>query len=233
MKYEKIIPAKFISRPNRFVAQVKLDGKEISVHVKNTGRCRELLVPGATVYLEDYTFRQGKRKLLYDLVAVEKGDLLINMDSQAPNKAVKEALENGTIRIPEMEEPAVIRPETFYEQSRFDFYVKDINGAEGFAEVKGVTLENSGIASFPDAPTERGIKHLHELVKAQENGYSACVLFIIQMSGIRCFMPNDERHAAFGEALRYAASKGVKVMAYECDVTADTMKVTKPVPVKL
>lgn len=233
MKYEKIIEAKFLSRPNRFVAMAELDGKEVSVHVKNTGRCRELLVPNAAVYLEDFTYRLGKRKLMYDLVAVKKGDLLINMDSQSPNKVVKEAMENKKIKLPEMSELAMIRPETFYKDSRFDFYLKDINGEEGFAEVKGVTLENNGIASFPDAPTERGIKHLHELAEAVRNGYHSYVLFVIQMSGMKMFKPNDECHKAFGEALRFAVSNGVRALAYECAVTEDTLEITLPVRIKL
>ncbi|MGN0613136.1 MAG: DNA/RNA nuclease SfsA [Porcipelethomonas sp.] len=233
MKYEKVIPAKFISRPNRFVAQAELDGREIPVHVKNTGRCRELLVPGAVIYLEDFTYRQGKRKLLYDIVAVEKGSLLINMDSQAPNKVVKEALENGTVHLPDMAELSFIKAEKVYGDSRFDFYVKDINGREGFLEVKGVTLENNGVASFPDAPTERGIKHLDELAKAKNEGCNAYVLFVIQMSGMTLFTPNDETHRAFGEALRHARLSGVNVLAYECAVTPDTLEITKPVPIKL
>lgn len=233
MKYGKVIAAKFISRPNRFVAQAELDGKQISVHVKNTGRCKELLVPGNVIYLEDFTCRQTKRKLLYDIVAVEKGGLLINMDSQAPNKVVKEALENGTVRLPDMAELCFIKAEKVYGDSRIDFYVRDINGKEGFVEVKGVTLENDGIASFPDAPTERGIKHLHELVKAKEQGFYAYVMFVIQMSGMTLFTPNDERHAAFGEALRYADMNGVKILAYECAVTPDSLEITQPVPIKI
>lgn len=233
MRYEKVVGAKFISRPNRFVALAELDGQEISVHVKNTGRCRELLVPGAEIYLEDFTGRQTKRKLLYDIVAVKKGELLINMDSQAPNKAVKESLEKGTLHLPDMAELSLVKSEKVYGDSRIDFYVKDVNGKEGFVEVKGVTLENNGVASFPDAPTERGIKHLHELVKARGEGFHACVLFVIQMSGMRFFTPNDERHSAFGDALRYADRNGVKILAYECAVTPDSMEITKPVPVKI
>lgn len=148
MKYDKIVPARFLSRPNRFVAIVDLNGKEVSVHVKNTGRCRALLVPNAVVYLEDFSYRQGKRKLIYDLIAVQKGDLLINMDSQAPNKVVKEALENGSIQLPGMSELTVIRPEKVYDDSRFDFYIEDKNGENGFLEVKGVTLENDSILRF-------------------------------------------------------------------------------------
>lgn len=233
MKYEKIIPARFISRPNRFVAIVNLSGNEISVHVKNTGRCRELLVPDAIVYLEDFSYRQGKRKLLYDLVAVRKGDLLINMDSQAPNKVVREALENGSIKLPDMSELTIIHPEKIYGDSRFDFYIEDKNGEKGFVEVKGVTLENDGIVSFPDAPTERGVKHLNELVRAMKNGYHSYVLFVIQMSGMKMFTPNDATHKVFGDALRYAAEKGVHILAYECAVTPDSMEITKAIQIEI
>lgn len=233
MKYEKIVTAKFISRPNRFVAQVLLNGEEVSVHVKNTGRCRELLVPGSVVYLEDFSYRQGKRKLLYDLVAVRKGDLLINMDSQAPNKVVMEALKNGSINLPGMSDFTVIHPEKVYGDSRFDFYIEDKNGEKGFVEVKGVTLENEGIASFPDAPTERGVKHIKELVSAMENGYHSYVLFVIQISEIKMFTPNDATHMEFGDALRYAAEKGVHILAYECAVTHDSLEITKAVPIEL
>lgn len=233
MKYEKIVSARFISRPNRFVAQVLLNEEKVSVHVKNTGRCRELLVPDSVVYLEDLSYRQGKRKLLYDLIAVRKGDLLINMDSQAPNKVAGEALENGSVKLPDMSELTIIRPEKVYGDSRFDFYIEDKNGEKGFVEVKGVTLENDGIASFPDAPTERGVKHIKELVKAMENGYHSYVLFVIQMSGIKLFIPNDATHREFGDALRYAAEKGVHMLAYECAVTPDSLEITKTVPIEL
>lgn len=233
MKYEKIVSARFLSRPNRFVAIVNLNGNEISVHVKNTGRCRELLVPDSVVYLEDFSYRQGKRKLLYDLIAVRKGDLLINMDSQAPNKVTREALENGSIKLPGMSELTIIRSEKVYGDSRFDFYVEDKNSEKGFVEVKGVTLENNGIASFPDAPTERGVKHLNELVRAMENGYHSYVLFVIQMSGMKLFTPNDMTHKVFGDILRYAAKKGVHILAYECRVKPDSLEILRPVPIEL
>lgn len=233
MKYKNIVPAAFLVRDNRFVARVLLDGVETTVHVKNTGRCRELLVPGATVYLEDFSARMGGRKLRYDLIAVKKDGLLINMDSQAPNKVAAEALRSGAIPLPGMARLSEMRPETVYGTSRFDFYVRDADGREGFVEVKGVTLEDGGIASFPDAPTVRGIKHLNELASAAERGYMAYTLFILQMSGMKLFTPNDERHAAFGDALRHAAASGVHILAYECSVTPDTLRVTEPVPVKL
>ncbi len=233
MKYDKIVSARFLSRSNRFVAQVFMNGEEISVHVKNTGRCRELLVPDSIVYLEDFSYRQGKRKLLYDLIAVKKGDLLINMDSQAPNKVAREALDNGSIKLPGMSELTMIRPEKVYGDSRFDFYIEDKNGEKGFIEVKGVTLENDGIASFPDAPTKRGLKHLNELVRAMENGYHSYVLFVIQMSGMKLFTPNDVTHREFGDALRNATKKGVHILAYECSVTPDSLEITRTVPIEL
>lgn len=233
MKYERIVSAKFISRQNRFVAQVLLNGKEVFVHVKNTGRCRELLVPDSVVYLEDFSYRQGKRKLLYDLVAVRKGNLLINMDSQAPNKVVKDALEKGSIKLPGMSTLTIIRPEKVYGDSRFDFYVEDKNGEKGFVEVKGVTLENECIASFPDAPTVRGVKHINGLVRTMENGFHSYILFVIQMSGIKMFVPNDVTHREFGNVLRYAAERGVNILAYECAVTPDSLEITRTVPIEL
>ena len=237
MKYEKVALGNFISRPNRFVAHVEVNGREEVVHVKNTGRCRELLVPGCTVYLEDFEGRMGTRKMRYSLIAVDKklasGTLLVNMDSQAPNKAAFEGLSKGIIKIPGMSQLTVIKPETTFGNSRFDFYLEDKDGRKGFCEVKGCTLENEGIASFPDAPTERGVKHIEELMLAKEEGYVSTLLFIVQMEGMKYIRPNDETHPAFGDALRKAAEMGVSVIAYECSVTADTMIVTRPVPVDL
>lgn len=218
---------------NRFVARVEVESKEVRVHVKNTGRCRELLVPGAAVYLEDFTERMGSRKLPYSLVAVEKGELLINMDSQAPNQAVKEALKNGTFCPPNFSRLKTVQPEKTYGSSRLDFYIEDEAGRKGFIEVKGVTLEEDGIVRFPDAPTQRGIKHIEELAKAAAEGYSACVLFVVQMKGVSFFEPNDRTHPAFGEALRTAAKNGVEVFAVDCEVTEKGMKLADPVPVKL
>lgn len=233
MKYNNIISARFISRPNRFVAYVNLNGTETAVHVKNTGRCRELLLPDSMVYLEDFTHQPRNRKLMYDLIAVEKGNLLINMDSQAPNKVVREALENGKIQLPDMKKLTLIRPETVFGDSRFDFYIEDENGQKGFIEVKGVTLENDGIAAFPDAPTERGVKHINELIKAKNSGYNAYILFVVQMSGMKYLIPNDATHKAFGDALRLAHSCGVHVLAYECAVTPDSLDITGKINVKL
>lgn len=233
MMYKNIVPAKFLSRPNRFVANVKIKGVETAVHVKNTGRCRELLLPDSNVYLEDFSDNPRNRKLMYDLIAVEKGDLLINMDSQAPNKVVREALENGVIQLPEIGKLTLIRPETVFGDSRFDFYIEDENGKKGFIEVKGVTLENDGIAAFPDAPTERGVKHINELIAAKNSGYSAYILFVVQMSGMKYLIPNDDTHKAFGDALRLAHSCGVNVLAYECEVEPNRLEVTGEISVKL
>ena len=237
MKYEKIIKAEFLERPNRFMAICNVWGEEVSVHVKNTGRCRELLLPGASVYLEDFEGRMGKRKLRYSLVGVEKetprGRLMINMDSQAPNKAAAEALEGGIINLEGMRGKLKIKAEQTFGNSRFDFYAEDQYGQKAFIEIKGVTLEENGIASFPDAPTERGVKHIRELVKSAEEGYRAYIIFVIQMSGMKEFRPNDETHRAFGDALREADKKGVKIMAYGCAVGEDFMTVKEPVPVKI
>lgn len=240
MKYEKIIRGQFLARPNRFIAEVKLEynGEITKAHVKNTGRCRELLQPGTVVYLEDFTERMGSRKMAYSLIGVEKVRpdgtvLMVNMDSQAPNKVTEEALQSGTVILPGMDKLTLIRGEKTYGQSRFDFYVEDESGQKGFIEVKGVTLEEKGLVRFPDAPTERGVKHINELVKAKEEGYRAYVLFIIQMEGMNVFMPNDDTHKAFGDALRAAAAAGVEVLAYQCHVTPDTLTVANPLRVQL
>lgn len=212
MKYGKIIEGKFISRPNRFIAIVEIEGREEVVHVKNTGRCRELLVPGATVYLEDS--ENEKRKTRYDLVSVRKGNLLINMDSQAPNKIFYEwAAKSGFFG-----NITLLKPEHTYKNSRFDCYIEAEDGRKILVEVKGVTLEEDGIVRFPDAPTERGVKHLRELSEAVAEGYEAYVFFIIQMSPVRHFEPNEERHPQFADALRDAAECGVKVRALDCSV---------------
>ena len=232
MKYNNIISAKFISRPNRFVANVKIDGKETAVHVKNTGRCRELLLPDSTVYLEDFTNNPRNRKLMYDLIAVEKGNLLINMDSQVPNKVVREALENGIIRLPEMESLTLIRPETVYCDSRFDFYIED-NSDKIFLEVKGVTLEKDGVVLFPDAPTQRGLKHINELCEAVKQGYGAYIFFVVQMDNVKYFTPNKETHKAFADALKKADKKGVKIKCFNSFVKEDELFIKDEVKVML
>ena len=226
MRYQKVERGRFLARPNRFVAHVELGGEQVVCHVKNTGRCRELLVPGAAVYLERAE-RPG-RKTPYDLIAVEKGELLINMDAQAPNRVFGEwAAEGGFL--PGL---TALRPEFTWEDSRFDFRLEDRQGFY-FVEVKGVTLEEDGLVRFPDSPTERGVKHLRGLQRAVEQGYRAAVFFVVQMKGPRLFQPNDSTHPAFGQALREAAAAGVGVYAYDCLVTPDSLNLDAPVEVEL
>ena len=226
MQYGKILPARFLSRPNRFVARVEAEGEELVCHVKNTGRCRELLVPGATVWLEESP--NPSRKTKFDLIAVEKGDRLINMDAQAPNKVFGEWAAAGGFR----EGLTLLRPETTYGSSRFDFYWES-SKSRGFVEVKGVTLEEDGVVRFHDAPTLRGVKHLDELAKAREAGYEAAVCFVIQMENVRWFAPNDETHPEFGQALRRAAQAGVEILAMDCAVTPQSLTMGKSVPIRL
>ncbi len=227
MRYENIVTGQFKSRPNRFIAMVEIDGKIEKCHVKNTGRCRELLLPDAEIYLEKSGNPQ--RKTAYDLIGVKKGELLINMDSQAPNKAVKEWLEEEAY----FKHVTFIKPECKYGNSRIDFYLETEEGRKIFIEVKGVTLEEEGIARFPDAPTERGIKHIQELQQAVAEGYEAYILFVIQMKEIRQFEPNDRTHQAFGDALREAKKHGVSILAYDCVVTRDSMRLDNPVKVQI
>ena len=225
MKYNNMVKGTFLRRPNRFIAHVDIGGQEEIVHVKNTGRCRELLPEGAEVYCQH--FDSTTRKTAYDLITVRKGELLINMDSQVPNAAAKEWLSAGGLG-----EIQNLRAETVHGDSRFDFsFTKD--GKPCFLEVKGVTLENNGICAFPDAPTERGTKHLHGLTRAIGEGYGAYILFVIQMSPVRYLHPNDDTDPAFGKALREAAAAGVQILAMDCAVTTDEMTIQNPVPVKL
>ena len=228
MKYNKIVEGTFVERPNRFIAKVLIDGREETVHVKNTGRCRELLPKGAKVYLAD---EDGKeRKTRYDLIAAVKQDRIINMDSQAPNVVVKEALQQGLIWR-DIEE---IKPEFTYGESRFDFFVQKNGDEKGtFIEVKGVTLEHDNIVSFPDAPSERAVKHIEELIKAHKEGYDAYVFFVIQMENVRFLIPNETTHKEFAHALRRAKEAGVKIIAYDTKVTADGMILNQPVEVRL
>ncbi len=225
MKYGTMVPGEFLRRPNRFVAHVNMGGREEIVHVKNTGRCRELLPPGAKVWCE--LSHNPNRKTKYDLITVQKGDYLINMDSQAPNAAVKEWLQNGGLG-----EAELIRPEKTFGDSRFDFYLER-QGKGMYLEVKGVTLEEDGVCRFPDAPTERGAKHLRELIRAKEAGFDAGVLFVIQMKPVKWLEPNDATDPAFGRALREAAAAGVSVMAVDCIVTEDSMVIGDEVEVRL
>lgn len=228
MEYGKMVEARFLRRVNRFTAFVELNGQEEMVHVKNTGRCKELLLEGARVFLEEAD--KVDRKTKYSLIAVYKGDTLVNMDSQAPNQMTAEALAEG--KIEEIGEVDFLKREVKYENSRFDiFYQK--GDKKGFIEVKGVTLEEDGIAKFPDAPTERGAKHLRELIKAKKEGYEAAVLFVIQMKGVEEFRPNEERDRNFSEALREAAAAGVKILAYDCKVEVGKVKIENKIPIKL
>lgn len=226
MKYKHIAEAAFLERPNRFIAYVNLFGKKEKVHVKNTGRCRELLKEGAVVYLE----KSGNtgRSTAYDLVAVRKGEKLINMDSQASNKVAEEWLYEKVL-FPDL---VLVRPEKKYGNSRFDFYV-ETEKEKIFIEVKGVTLEENGVVRFPDAPSERAVKHIEELIQARAEGYRAMVLFVIQMEEAVCFMPNAETHPEFAEVLCRAARAGVEILAYDCLVTADSLKINRPVQVCL
>ena len=230
MRYERICAGRFLARPNRFIAHVEMAGRTEVCHVKNTGRCRELLVPGVRVWLEESA--NPARKTRFDLVAVEKeterGPLLINMDSQAPNKVFGEWARAGGFR-PDL---TLLRPETAYGSSRFDFYWESPS-KRGFVEVKGVTLEEEGVARFPDAPTLRGVKHLEELAAARRAGYEAAVCFLVQMEGMRYLEPNDVTHPQFGDALRRAAGAGVEVLAMECAVTPEELRVVRPLPVRL
>ncbi len=230
MRYYNIHRAVFLERPNRFVAQVELNGVPTVCHVKNTGRCRELLLPGAVVYLEEAD--KSERKTKYDLIAVEKaterGTLLINMDAQAPNRVFQEWALAGQF-LPGL---TLLRPECRWGNSRFDFYF-EAGERKGFVEVKGVTLEEHGRACFPDAPTQRGVKHLEELIACQRKGYEACICFVVQMSGMSDFSPNDRTHPAFGAALRHAAEQGVRILAQECHVEADLLELAGPLPVCL
>ncbi|WP_418667380.1 DNA/RNA nuclease SfsA [Allofournierella sp.] len=225
MQYSHIEPATFLARPNRFVATVRGNGEPFAVHVKNTGRCAELLVPGAPVYLE--RSENPARKTPCDLVAVKKGSLLVNMDSAAPNAAAKEWLAAGGLG-----PLGALRAEYRLGDSRFDFYAEQA-GQKMLVEVKGCTLETGGYARFPDAPTLRGLKHVRELTALAGQGWRCCVLIVIQMKGPYAFGPNWAAHPAFGEALRMAAAAGVQVLAYDCRVTPESMALDRPVRVEL
>lgn len=221
-----MLSGRFLDRPNRFIAHVDIAGRGSQVcHVKNTGRCRELLIPGARVYVEEC--QNPARKTKYDLIAVEKGKLLINMDSQAPNKAAAEAIPRLLPGI------SLLRPETVWGSSRFDFYAETQEGEKWFIEVKGVTLEENGTARFPDAPTQRGAKHLRELCRCVEQGFHAAVLFVIQMKGVERFEPNAKTDPEFARALRQAAEAGVRILAYDCLVAPDSMVIDAPVEIRI
>ena len=226
MRYENITEGIFLKRPNRFIAHVEIDKRVEVCHVKNTGRCRELLVPGTPVFLEKCS--NPNRKTQYDLIAVKKGNRLINMDSQIPNKVVEEWLLKGNL----FGEGAVVKREVTYGNSRFDLYIETPD-KKCFMEIKGVTLEEDGVVRFPDAPTQRGVKHVKELCRCIEDGYQAYIMFVIQMEDVRYFEPNEATHPEFGEALREAQKAGVHILAYACDVRKDLINLSKPVRVYL
>ncbi len=225
MKYSKMVPGRFLTRPNRFIAHVEIDGQPQICHVKNTGRCRELLNVGAEVWCEVAT--NPHRKTKFDLITVRKGQRLINMDAQAPNVVAGEWLAAGGLGHVDN-----LRPEVFHEDSRFDFSFT-LDGKQCFLEVKGVTLEHDGVCAFPDAPTQRGVKHLKGLTRAAQDGFGAYVLFVIQMENVRYIHPNDSTDPAFGHALREAAANGVEILAMDCQVTEDSMVLRHPVEVSL
>ena len=231
MKYNRVIPGVFLKRPNRFIAHICIHGKEEVCHVKNTGRCKELLVSGCTVYCA--VSDNPNRKTKFDLIAVEKkvesSTLLINMDSQAPNAAVKEWLASGASPFGQID---LLKPECRHGNSRFDFYL-ECNKRKIFIEVKGVTLEDDGVVLFPDAPTERGVKHVHELIQCHGKGYETYILFVVQMERARYFTPNRKTHPQFADALCEAKQAGVELLAYMCTVSPDEMKLDKPLEIKL
>lgn len=226
MTYDNIHEAVFLDRPNRFIAHILLNGQTQVCHVKNTGRCRELLLPGAEIFVQHSA--NPARKTAYDLIAVRKGERLINMDAAAPNRVFGQWLAAGGPGFV----PELIRPERVHGHSRFDFYFEH-GGRKAFAEVKGVTLEENGVVRFPDAPTERGVKHLHGLIRCVQEGFEAWAVFIIQMKGVKYFEPNRDTHPEFAEALAQAAQAGVKLIALDCDVEKDSLNAADPVAIRL
>jgi sugar fermentation stimulation protein A len=243
MQYKNIVEARFIERPNRFIAYCEVEGERVKTHIRNTGRLKELLFRGVKVYLEKSS--NGKRRTGYSLITVEKGQEIgcigeqsaelttkVNIDSTAPNKVVKEALADGKLTLLGLEQLTLIKPESTFGESRFDFYL-EAGDKKAFVEVKGVTLEENGTALFPDAPTERGLRHVEELIKAKTEGYEAYIVFIVQMTGVSFFSPNNRMHPDFGMALNKAERKGVKILCYDCEVTCDSITLKNPVPVKL
>lgn len=226
MKYDNITKGKFIVRPNRFIAHVEVNEKIEICHVKNTGRCKELLIPGVTVFLQEND--NPKRKTKFSLIGVIKGERIINIDSQIPNKAVQEWILKGNL----FNEVTLIKPEKTYKNSRFDFYV-ETKEKKVFIEVKGVTLEENNVVIFPDAPTERGVKHINELCDCIKEGYEAYIVFVIQMTGVSYFEPNDETHKEFGDALRRAKKLGVNIIAVDCEVEEDSIEIADYVEVRV
>ena len=228
MKYFPVTVGYFIARPNRFLARVMVNGEEVLCHVKNTGRCRELLIPGARLVLQQHD--DPKRRTAYSVIGVYKGNTLINMDSQAPNQAAFEWVMGGADGL--FGTVNLVKREKTYGNSRFDLYL-EAGSRKIFMEVKGVTLEQNGVARFPDAPTQRGVKHVEELTACLRNGYEACLLFVVQMKGICRMEPNWITHEAFGQALCRAEAAGVKILAYDCMVTEDSMVLDHQLPVRL
>lgn len=231
VRYTDVYKAVFIRRLNRFTAEIEINGGTELCHVKNTGRLKELLLPKAAVFVQRAD--NPNRKTKWDLIAVQTDEQIVNIDSQAPNRAVKEWLEKGGLGKAKTVRPETVYTETDGTSSRFDFYIEFENGERAFAEVKGVTLKSGSAALFPDAPTERGIKHVRGLCDCVKNGYKAYVLFAVQMQGVLCFMPNDKTHLKFGEALRKAKKEGVRILAYTCRVLPDSMEIKEEIPVKL
>lgn len=226
MKYENIRSALFINRKNRFVAQIEIDGKEELCHVKNTGRLRELLVSGAEVYVKEH--ENSERKTKYSLIAVRKGEEFVNIDSQAPNKVFYEWVNDGGF----CDNVTLVKPETTFGNSRFDCYI-EAQGRKIFVEVKGVTLEKNGVALFPDAPTERGVKHLKELCECVKRGFEAYIVFVVQMKGVHTFTPNAETHMEFAQTLSECDKNGVKILCVDCNVTPETLNISEQIQVKL
>lgn len=223
MQYGEMIEGIFLARPNRFVARVLAEGQEVICHVRNTGRCRELLIPGVRVWIQREE-RQG-RKTLYSLITVEKGETLVNLDSQAPNRVAGEWIAKNW-------KPEVFLREKTFGSSRLDFYIEK-EGRKCYIEVKGVTLEEKGVALFPDAPTQRGLKHIEELIACRREGYEACILFVIQMKGVHLFRPNVRTQPEFGEALLRAKEAGVQLLAFDCIVTENSLKIDRQMAVSL
>lgn len=227
MKYNKVIEGTFLNRPNRFIANVLIDGKEETVHVKNTGRCRELLQSGAKIILEDCSHNKN-RKTKYSLIAVWKEDMLVNMDSQVPNTVVFQAIEDKKIK--DIKDLVHLKREVTFGKSRFDIYYETEN-EKGFIEVKGATLEDNGTCMFPDAPTERGTKHVLEMIDAVQSGYKGTILFLIQMKGPKIFKLNWKMDKAFSEAVKLANEKGVEILAYDSIVTSDDIYLDEQVKI--
>lgn len=226
MNYQNIKKGVFLLRPNRFIAHVEVEGKIETVHVKNTGRCKELLTPSANVFVEQID--KASRKTPFDLISVYKGERLINMDSQIPNKVIGEWLLSCDL----FQNITLIKPETTYKKSRFDFYI-EADGRKIFAEVKGVTLEENGVAKFPDAPTLRGLKHINELCLCLDEGYEAYIFFLVQMEGVKHFTPNYKTQPEFGEALKMAEQKGVRLVVLDCIVTPTSITANSYIPMVL